>query len=170
MRTLPALALAVSVLAAQISAAQAAPASMSLSSPAFPANGGIPRTYQINSPPLTWSAVEGAKTYVVTMQDPDAPIGRPFVHWLAWNIPGGVTSLPENGLAGLGLGTNDAGGVGYYGPHPPFGTHHYHIKVYALDTALSLPASTEFVSLTEAMRGHVLAMGELVATFPPKDH
>lgn len=168
MRPLLTLAFAASIMAPQIAAA--APAAMSVSSPAFPANGGIPLQYKTISPPLAWSPVGGARSYAVTMQDPDAPIGRPFVHWLAWNIPGSANGLPEGGLFGVAFGTNDAGSVGYFGPHPPFGTHHYRIKVYALDTEFQLPPSTELPALTDAMRGHVLAVGELDGIFPPKGH
>ena len=47
------------------------------------------------SPQLSWSAVANAKSYAVIMEDPDAKPVTPFVHWLAWNIPAGVTQLSE---------------------------------------------------------------------------
>lgn len=138
-------------------AARASGAGMQLTSPAFAAGAAIPRRYQDRTPPLRWSPVPGARAYAVTLQDPDAPMARPFVHWLVWNIPAQADGLPDGGLpSGAVQGRNDAGETGYYGPHPPSGAHHYHFRVFALDAPLALAA---------AMRGHVLAQGELVAIF-----
>src|SRR5438128_2222089 len=47
------------------------------------------------SPPLRWTPVEGARAYALILEDPDAPRETPFVHWLIWNIPAQITSLPE---------------------------------------------------------------------------
>jgi Raf kinase inhibitor-like YbhB/YbcL family protein len=110
--------------------------------------------------------VPGAKTYALTLRDPDAPSGV-FTHWLVWNIPGEVTALPQDGLYGVVLGDNDLKGLGYFGPHPPYGRHHYHFVIYALDTSLSLPAGADFYALDSAMKGHVLAKGELIGTYAP---
>jgi Raf kinase inhibitor-like YbhB/YbcL family protein len=60
-------------------------------------------------------------------------------------------------------GKNDKGNNGYAGPCPPSGTHHYHFRVFALDASIARPASK--AELVTAMRGHVLATGELVATY-----
>jgi len=126
------------------------------------------------SPPLSWAAVPGAKSYAVVMEDPDAP-QKPFVHWLAWNIPASVTSLPE-GLQeqprltepeGVLQGRNTRGSVGYYGPRPPVGdpAHHYHFQVYALDAVLALPFGSDRDQLLKAIQGHVLAKGEVVGRY-----
>ena len=105
------------------------------------------------SPPLQWSPVPGARSYVVFVEDPDAKPVTPFVHWVAWNIPAGVTSLGE-GLQkqprltspdGVLQGRNSRESVGWFGPRPPIGDppHHYHVEVLALDTMLDvLPVST----------------------------
>jgi para-nitrobenzyl esterase len=51
----------------------------------------------------------------------------------------------------------------YLGPRtPPGPKHHYHVQLFALDTALAPEAGGSYAALTEAMRGHVLAEGELV--------
>jgi Raf kinase inhibitor-like YbhB/YbcL family protein len=47
------------------------------------------------SPELWWDRVEGAKSYALILEDPDAPSPTPFVHWVAYNIPADRTSLPE---------------------------------------------------------------------------
>ncbi|MES2830537.1 MAG: YbhB/YbcL family Raf kinase inhibitor-like protein [Pseudomonadota bacterium] len=126
------------------------------------------------SPALTWDAVPGAKSYAVIMEDPDAE-PKPFVHWLAWNIPGNVTSLPE-GLQeqarltepeGVLQGSNTRGTVGYYGPRPPPGdkAHRYHIQVLALDLMPNVPFGSQREQLMTAIKGHVLAKGELVGSY-----
>lgn len=167
MRALPALAaMALTLPAAWTGPARAAPAAMQVASPAFAAGAFIPRRYQDVSPPLRWTAVAGARAYAVTMDDPDAPSARPFVHWLVWNIPGTDSSLAEGAVpAGSVEGRNGAGRTGYFGPHPPAGAHHYHIRVYALAAPLGLAAGADMTALEAAMRGHVLASGELVGIF-----
>ena len=117
------------------------------------------------------------------MEDPDAKPITPFVHWVAWNIPGSTTALPE-GLQeqarlteppGLLQGVTSRGSVGYFGPRPPVGDppHHYHFQLFALDTELSIPPGSDRDTLLKAMEGHVLSKGELVGTYqqtvaPPK--
>jgi len=135
------------------------------------------------SPALRWNAVPGARSYALIAEDPDARPITPFVHWVAWNIPGDATSLPE-GLQeqdrlteppGLRQGATSRGSVGYYGPRPPVGDgpHRYHFLLLALDTELQLPLGAGRDELLAAARGHVLAKGELIATYrqdvkPPK--
>jgi Raf kinase inhibitor-like YbhB/YbcL family protein len=127
------------------------------------------------SPQLSWTAVSGAKSYAIIMEDPDARPVTPFVHWLAWNIPANVTHFPEGLQEQLRLtepegvlqGATTRGSPGYFGPRPPVmdPPHHYHFQVFALDTVLQVPPGADRDTLLAAMRGHVLAKGELVGTF-----
>lgn len=127
------------------------------------------------SPQLSWSAVPGARSYAIVMEDPDARPVTPFVHWLAWNIPPTVTHLPEGLQEELRLtapqgvlqGATSRGSPGYYGPKPPpmDPPHRYHFQVFALDATLDLPPGADRDQLLAAMRGRVLAKGELVGTF-----
>jgi len=152
-------------------------AAMRLTSSAIGADGRIAARQsaygQNRSPPLAWTSVAGAKAYAIILEDPDAPGARPFVHWTIWNIPGNVTALPE-GLptagrlpapSGAVQGANDAGGTGYYGPRPPSGVHHYRFEIFALGAALTLAPGATREALAGALRGHVLATGELKGTF-----
>jgi Raf kinase inhibitor-like YbhB/YbcL family protein len=168
MRALIALALLMSPAAAPHPAAAADGPTIALSSSAFAAGAPIPPRYSAeggnHSPPLAWAAVAGAKAYALILRDPDAPSGT-FTHWLVWNLPGAATGLPEDGIAGMTAGINDARRVGYFGPMPPYGTHHYHFQLIALDAPLALPAGADLNHLNAAMKGHVLAKGELVGTF-----
>ena len=163
--------------------AQSAPAGINVRSDAFGNNQPIPDRhssyFQDESPALSWSGVPaGAKSLVLMMEDPDAASPKPFVHWLVANIPATQTSLPASlpktdALAGLGgavHGSNHTGKAGYYGPHPPpeEPPHRYHFQVFALDTTLRLQPGFNRRALLDAMRGHVIARGELVGTYQRK--
>jgi Raf kinase inhibitor-like YbhB/YbcL family protein len=146
--------------------------SIRVRSTAFSNNAAIPARYTCSgadvSTPLTWSGVpSAAQSLALTVIDPDAP-GKPFVHWLVFNLPGSATELPEGGPPpGSSLqGRNDFGSLGYRGPCPPPGSpHHYHFKLHALDTMLSLRSGTSESEFRDAIRGHVLGEGELIGTF-----
>lgn len=121
------------------------------------------------SPPLLWGSAAGAQSWVVMVEDPDAPSPRPFLHWLAWNLPAATLNLPE-GLTrattppGMVEGLNGKGDPGWVAPKPPPGTgdHHYHFQVFALDTLLNLASAASRDDVVAAMKGHVLAAGETV--------
>jgi hypothetical protein len=96
------------------------------------------------SPSLSWSgAPSAAKSFAVSIYDPDAPTGSGWWHWVVFNIPAGTTSLPKGAgdvkkkLAPKGAiqSRTDFGADGYGGPCPPAGDkpHHYQITVFAVD-------------------------------------
>jgi Raf kinase inhibitor-like YbhB/YbcL family protein len=150
-------------------------------SPAFTEGHAIPAKNTADgddvSPELTWShAPKGTVEVAVLMDDPDAPGDDPWVHWLIRGIPANAlglaaghheTTVPAGSPASVIFGKNSWGTLGYRGPAPPkgHGTHHYHFKVFALDSPLELPAGFDKHSLLEAISGHVLARGELVGTY-----
>ncbi len=142
-------------------------------------NGGfIPKEYTCDdddtNPPLYIGGIpEGTKTLVVIVDDPDAP-GGTFTHWVAWNIPpvGEIPSwIPKKPETEEPIpmvqGRNDFGKIGYNGPCPPrgHGVHHYHFKVYALDTKLKVKPGATRKDVERAMEGHVLAWGEIVGLY-----
>jgi Raf kinase inhibitor-like YbhB/YbcL family protein len=149
-------------------------ASVSVTSTAFSAGAAIPlrhSAYGDNaSPALRWSGVpNGARSLALMLEDPDATSARPFVHWLAWNIDPASGALPEGvapNAAGLVQGRNNRGSAGYFGPRPHGSRpHHYHFQLFALDAPLTLAAGADREALLAAMRGHVVAKGELVGLF-----
>lgn len=165
------------LLEAQLKKMTAAGAStpLSVKSPAFAAGGPIPMRYSCKgsniSPPLNWSGgAKNATSYALSVEDPDAPRGT-FIHWILYNIPASTHGLkeavpPSPTLPdGAMQGTNSAGKVGYTGPCPPSGVHHYHFKLYGLDTILKLPSGANRDQLVTAARGHIVAEGELIGTF-----
>jgi Raf kinase inhibitor-like YbhB/YbcL family protein len=157
-----------------------AAAELQIGSTAFQPNGAMPTDlsgYGRNvSPPLSWSAgPPGTKAYALMVEDPDAPTPEPAVHWLAWDIPADMRSV-SRGMrnldrpktpAGMVQGANYHGSLGYSGPRPPVGDppHHYHFQVFALDRALRVKPGADRGALLKAMRGHVLARGELVGLY-----
>jgi len=114
---------------------------------------------------LDWhGAPSAARSFAVTMFDPDAPTGSGFWHWLVWDIPAGDAELSSALPAGAVAGTDDAGVTGYLGPCPPAGdgTHHYEITVYALNVAsLDLPSATPAALTTFSMSSHVIGYAEM---------
>lgn len=143
--------------------------SLRVRSDSFGANGTIPMEHAVegdNAPPhLAWSEVPaGTRSIVVMCEDPDAPT-RTFVHWIVVGIPPDVRELDGDALPeGAALGTNDAGEQDWMGPNPPNGRHRYFFKVFALDIGLESPGLTKY-EVYAAMKGHVLARGELVGTY-----
>jgi Raf kinase inhibitor-like YbhB/YbcL family protein len=146
-----------------------------ITSPAFTDGGPIPEKFTCDdldvSPPIEWVNVpEGTQSIAIICDDPDAPM-KTWVHWVIFNIPGGVTRLPENVPPerelenGAHQGMNDFHKIGYGGPCPPSGTHRYFFKIYALDTQLDLPAGASKSQLMIAMEGHVLSQSNLMGTY-----
>jgi Raf kinase inhibitor-like YbhB/YbcL family protein len=156
------------------SRAENASGGFSLTSTAFAAGQPIPKRYTCDgenvSPPLAWSgAPAAAKSFVLIVDDPDAP-GGTFTHWLVFNLPPTAKSLPE-GLkpaalpAGAAEGVNGFGKADYGGPCPPKGRHRYVHQLYALDTRLSGLTRPTRKELDAALQGHVLARATLMGTY-----
>ncbi|GIV81089.1 MAG: hypothetical protein KatS3mg051_0443 [Anaerolineae bacterium] len=148
---------------------------LELSSSAFAEGQPIPARYTCTgediSPPLAWrGAPAGTQSFALIMDDPDAPRGT-WVHWVVYNLPAGVTALPEairsdRDLPGGAVhGQNSWRRNDYGGPCPPSGTHRYFFKLYALDTALNLSPGATKEALLQAMEGHILAQGQLMGTY-----
>ena len=141
-----------------------------ITSSSFNQDAMIPSAYTCDgvniSPELSISEVpKDSKTLVIIMYDPDAPGGN-FDHWIVYDIiPGG--KINESSSPGT-KGINSKGEFGYTGPCPPEGTHHYHFKVYALDTNLNLKEGASRKMVEDVMAGHVLATGELVGLYKKK--
>ena len=162
----------VAVLLAAVAAFAAGGGRLSITSSAFQQSGNIPSKFTCDggntSPPLQISGVPaGAKSLVLIADDPDAPGGL-FTHWLVWNIPPQTNSIAE-GSGSKGLeGTNDFGKAGYGAPCPPGGMHRYYFRIFALDRELDLRSGAKRSQLNAAIKGHVLAQGELIGRYSRK--
>jgi Raf kinase inhibitor-like YbhB/YbcL family protein len=149
------------------------PQSLRVSSPAFGANGSIPAEHTSDGadvpPKLAWSSPPpGTKSIAILVEDPDAPnpgTARTWVHWVVTGISPMQTTLDGSHLpSGAVEGVNDWGQRRWMGPNPPYGRHRYFFKVFALDIALASP-NMRRPALLAAMKGHVLARGELIGTY-----
>jgi para-nitrobenzyl esterase len=148
-------------------------AKLTVTSPAFKNGAEIPfenTQYRGNVfPGVSWSAGPAAtKSYALIMQDADAMRNNaPILHWTMVNIPTSVTKL-DAGIsappAGAQYGPNIRGvNQPYMGPHTPAGPkHRYHFQIFALDTSIPAEATTTYDGLIAAMKGHVLASGEVI--------
>lgn len=150
---------------------------MEIKSPAFGNGERIPKKYTCEgediSPPLSWSGVPAeAKSLVLIVDDPDAPIGT-FTHWVVYDIPVSQTGLPENfekkgEVGAIKQGRNDFGRVGWGGPCPPpgHGTHRYFFKLYAISKEkLRLPPGARKSDVMKAIEGSVVAQAEFYGTY-----
>ncbi len=86
-----------------------------------------------------------------------------YTHWMIWNIDVGGF-IPED-FRNDCMGLNSSGELGYQGMCPGTGTHHYHFKVYALDTKINISKKCSRKELMKIMEGHILAEGEMTGTF-----
>jgi Raf kinase inhibitor-like YbhB/YbcL family protein len=139
----------------------------------FDDGASIPKRFTCDgedaSPVVEWSnEPRGTESFALIVDDPDAP-GGTWNHWLLWDIPGHVHSLPEGfgpGQVGTG-GKNDFGRPGYGGPCPPKGgAHRYYFTLYAVDrAALGVPASAKRPDLDRALKGHVLAQAQYMGRY-----
>ncbi|HLB95795.1 MAG TPA: YbhB/YbcL family Raf kinase inhibitor-like protein [Patescibacteria group bacterium] len=80
---------------------------MKILSSAFLHHQLIPAKYTCDgeniNPPLAFADVpEGAKSLVLIMDDPDAPMGT-WVHWVVWNINPKATNIAENSIPEGGI-------------------------------------------------------------------
>ena len=156
-----------------------APKTIQVKSSAFSNMGMLADKYSAYfedvSPEISWSGVpQNAKSLVLMMEDPDASL-KPVTHWIAANIAPQITGLPENVMKmemtnGIKQGANHTGKLGYYGPMPPPADkpHGYHFQIFALDKMLDLPSGFNRQALLDAMKGHVIAKGEIVGMYQRK--
>jgi Raf kinase inhibitor-like YbhB/YbcL family protein len=127
------------------------------------------------SPPLAWSgAPDGTRSFVLIVDDPDAPDPAApkmtWVHWIVYNVPASAGGLAENEREnrpppGARDGVNDWKRTGYGGPCPPIGRHRYFFKLYALDTELPDLHKPAKARVEHAIESHVLARTQLVGTY-----
>ena len=149
---------------------------LQVESSAFLAGEAIPKRHTCDgddvSPALSWSEPPaGAESLALILDDPDAPAGT-WVHWVLFDIPATSRSLPEGvspapTVEGTGVhGNNSWRRVGYGGPCPPQGpAHRYVFRLYALDTTLGLKPGATRQDVDKAMKGHILAQGELMGQY-----
>ena len=154
-----------------------APVSLGLTSAWFAEGGTIPLAAAgpgvgANvSPPLRWNAAPaGTQSLALLMEDPDAPLRRPFIHLIAYSLAPELTELPEGALGslpGIEFGRGTFGHAGYSGPRalPAHGPHRYIFQLLALDRRLAFDRAPKIGAFLAAIDGAVLASGRLTGLF-----
>ena len=172
--------------AALVAAATLAQAAgFTLSSPDIKAGAMMPKRFEYKgfgcegdnqSPALKWSgAPEGAKSFAVTMYDPDAPTGSGWWHWMVINLPADVNELkPDAGAVGganLPKGAShariDYGVAGWGGVCPPAGDkpHRYIFTVHALKDKIEVPADATAALTGFMINGNSLGKASFTARY-----
>jgi Raf kinase inhibitor-like YbhB/YbcL family protein len=124
------------------------------------------------SPPLSWSGVPaGTVELAILMEDPDAPLPRPFVHMIAYRISPDKSSVVEGTLAneaiGVAFGRGTAGAQGYKGPRPVpgHGPHRYIFQILALSRRTAFSSVPKLKAFLAGISGTVMGRGMLVGTY-----
>jgi Raf kinase inhibitor-like YbhB/YbcL family protein len=152
------------------------PVALQVTSPAFAEGENIPVKHTADgddvSPELHWGGIpSNTQSIALVCEDPDAPRGT-WTHWVLFNLPPDKTMLAEGVSTekelpdGTRQGKNDFGKMGYGGPSPPKGKpHRYYFKLYSLDTKLNLAGGATRQQLLDAIKGHVVAEGQLMGQY-----
>jgi Raf kinase inhibitor-like YbhB/YbcL family protein len=145
-------------------------APFTLASDAFAEGAAIPREYSCQgtdiSPALAWTGTPaGTAELVLVVDDPDAGA---FVHWIAIIVgtesalPRGISSRAETPRQGI----NGYGDVGWGGPCPPSGTHHYRFTLTALGKVTGLTGNPTITGVRSALsKAAVLGSTVLTGTY-----
>ncbi len=158
-------------------------ASFALSSSDF-TDGGTMHRRQVNrrcggedlSPALEWrNPPAGTESFALLLHDPDAPQAEGFWHWIVYDIPATVSSLPAGAgdvrkklmPEGAIQGRSDFGTVGYGGPCPPPGKpHSYYFRLYALPVArLNVPPDATATIIASYADATALGRAQLVVRY-----
>jgi Raf kinase inhibitor-like YbhB/YbcL family protein len=143
---------------------------LTVTSPDFENEGEIPSRFtcdgeDINPAFEIGDMPAGTKSIVVFMEDPDRRSAS-MNFWTLWNLK--PTGVIEEGTTSGVRGSNSMGKSAYLGPCPAAGTHRYFFKVFALNDMLNLPEDADRWAVQEAMKGHVLASGEMMGWYRKK--
>ena len=129
------------------------------------------------SPALNWrNPPAGTQSYALLVHDPDAPTGSGWWHWVVWNLPASLESLPAGAgdpaagklPEGAVQGKTDFGAPGYGGPCPPPGAkpHRYYFRLHALKVPkLDLPADATAAFVGFNVNANTIGVAELMGTY-----
>lgn len=120
------------------------------------------------SPNLSWSkAPDGAKSFAITMYDPDAPTGSGWWHWTVINIASNVSSLEKSLPKGAIAVKNDFGQSSYGGACPPPGSvHRYIFSVHALDIdKIDVPLSATNAYVRFLIHAHEISKASITSVY-----
>ncbi len=129
------------------------------------------------SPHLSWeNAPKGAKSFAVTVYDPDAPTGSGWWHWVVFNISKNTSTLKtdagnkDNNIAPKGSiqSNTDFGKPGFGGACPPKKDkpHAYIFTVYALNVEnLKLDTNASPALVGFMLNSHTIEKASIIAYY-----
>jgi Raf kinase inhibitor-like YbhB/YbcL family protein len=132
----------------------------------------IPQKYTCEgeniSPPVEWKdAPNGTQSFVLIVDDPDAPLGT-WNHWLIYNIPNHITKLEENIQtlpSPAKLGRNSWGSENYSGPCPPSGEHRYYFKLFALNAQIESKNKISRTNIEQLIKPYIIGEAVLMGRY-----
>lgn len=136
----------------------------------FDNNQNIPSKYTCDgedlAPILTISEVpKEAKSLVLIVDDPDAPMGT-WVHWVLYNLPPNTTTIEDKKLPeGVKQGMTDFKRIGWGGPCPPYGVHRYFFKLYAIDKETNFQNGMTKAQVLKSIEGSIIEKYELIGLY-----
>lgn len=162
---------------AEVKAQRGGNMNFTISSTAFKDSGTIPKQYTCDgtdiSPRISWDGVPaGTSSFVLIMDDPDAPVGT-FNHWILYDIPPETRELSEGFSKepilsnGAKQGVTSFRRVGYGGPCPPKGpVHRYFFTLYALDISnLGISTSASKEDVEKRMKDHIIGQTVIMGKY-----
>lgn len=143
-----------------------------LTSPAFAPGEALDPSFTADeedavAPPLEWTAPPpGTQELALVVEDPAGRGGEATCHWLVWGLAGQRGKLLE-GEVPPRVGKNAKRNSEWLLPEPSRedGAHSYVFQLFALDLPLTLMPGASREDLVAAMKGHVLAVALLTATY-----
>ena len=152
-----------------------------LRSPEIAEGSDIPRQYTCDglniSPEVIWDgAPAGTKSFVLIVEDPDAP-GGVFTHWVVYDLPAATNKLKgefgnrSEAVDNIKQGMTDFGFAGYGGPCPPreHGKHRYYFILRAIDVeTLGLNPGVKKRAVERAMAGHIIEEAKFMGAYERK--
>ena len=142
-----------------------------VTSPAFGEGDPIPVRFTCDgadvSPPLAWAGVPAdAGGLVLIVDDGDA---GGFIHWVVFDLPvaptGGLAEGASTAPNAPRQGMNGFRRVGWGGPCPPSGTHHYQFSLVAIGRPLGLTGTPSADAVSQALQGQILGTTTLTGVY-----
>jgi hypothetical protein len=150
---------------------EASAMTFTLTSSAFEDGGSIPGKFSCDgedvSPALSWEgAPDKTAALALIVDDSDA---RGFIHWVVFDMTGSQSGALTEAVSASPdaptQGRNGFGRIGWGGPCPPSGTHHYRFTLLALDAMLGLSGTPSADEVRAAAQDHTLAEATLTGTY-----
>lgn len=149
---------------------------------AFEAGGTVPDRFTCEaedgsgvSPPFAVESVPPPTEALGLVVEFPNDVGSTFTHWVLWNVPPDVDTVPSGlpdeptlpSLDGARQGRNGTGRVGYVGlcPPPTGRPAEYWFTLYALRRELDVPAGADRDAFDDAVETATLASRRLTAQF-----